>query len=245
MRSSAGFEITEWASGRKMPVTIPAGARVSSPVWSPDGTQFAFLALFEDGTQIYVADATTGKSRAVTTRSTLSTSVTAPEWTADGTSIVTVLVPDARGPEPKEPKLATGPMVRLNENNKLKTRTYPDLLASPFEKALLAYHTTGQLAVVTVKTRAVTKSSDRPRSSCSRCIGCRFASFENRKAVPHHTPWAPRDSAAARPRPSAMPPAATTGTAPAISTKLMPLATISKCFCVGIFSSTCSMRVWM
>lgn len=155
MRSSAGFEITEWASGRKMPVTIPAGARVSSPVWSPDGTQFAFLALFEDGTQIYVADATTGKSRAVTTRSTLSTSVTAPEWTADGTSIVTVLVPDARGPEPKEPKLATGPMVRLNENNKLKTRTYPDLLASPFEKALLAYHTTGQLAVVTVKTRAV------------------------------------------------------------------------------------------
>ena len=93
MRSSAGFEITEWASGRKMPVTIPAGARVSSPVWSPDGTQFAFLALFEDGTQIYVADATTGKSRAVTTRSTLSTSVTAPEWTADGTSIVTVLVP--------------------------------------------------------------------------------------------------------------------------------------------------------
>ncbi len=157
MRSSAGYEITEWVSGRKIPVTVPAGARVSTPVWSPNGTQFAFLALFEDGTQIYVADAATGTSRAVTTRSTLSTNVTAPEWTADGTTIVTVLVPDARGPEPKEPKLAAGPMVRLNENNKLKTRTYADLLASPFEKTLLEYHTTGQLAVVTVKTRAVKK----------------------------------------------------------------------------------------
>ena len=157
MRSSAGFEITEWASGRKIPIAVPTGARVSTPVWSPDGTQFAFLALFEDATQIYVADAATGKSRAVTTRSALATSVTAPEWTADGSAIVTVLVPEARGPEPKEPKLAAGPMVRLNENNKLKTRTYPDLLASPFEKALLEYHTTGQLAVVNVKTRAVKK----------------------------------------------------------------------------------------
>ena len=157
MRSSAGFEITEWASGRKIPVVVPAGARVSTPVWSPNGLQFAFLALFEDATQIYVADATTGKARAVTTRSTLSTNVTAPEWTADGTTIVTVLVPDARAPEPKEPRLAAGPMVRLNENNKLKTRTYPDLLASPYEKSLLAYHTTGQLAVVNVKTRAVKK----------------------------------------------------------------------------------------
>jgi len=156
MRSSAGFELIDWASGRKTPVTIPAGARVSTPVWSPTGAQFAFLALFDNATQIYVADVATGATRAVTTRSTLSTNVTAPAWTADGSRLVTVLIPEARGAEPAEPKLATGPMVRLNENNKLKTRTYPDLLASPFEKALLAYHTTGQLAMIHVKTRAVT-----------------------------------------------------------------------------------------
>ena len=156
MRSSAGFELIDWASGRKTPVTIPAGARVSTPVWSPTGAQFAFLALFDNATQIYVADVATGATRAVTTRSTLSTNVTAPAWTADGSRLVTVLIPEARGAEPVEPKLATGPMVRLNENNKLKTRTYPDLLASPFEKALLAYHTTGQLAMIHVKTRAVT-----------------------------------------------------------------------------------------
>lgn len=157
MRAAAGIEVTEWASGRKVAVAVPPGARVASPVWSPDGTQIAFLALYDDATQLWVADAATGKARAVSGRNVLATTVTQPEWTADGVSLVTVLVPDGRGPEPKEPALATGPMVRLNESNKLKTRTYADLVMSPFEKELLAYHITGQLAVINTKTKAVRK----------------------------------------------------------------------------------------
>ncbi|MCE2902145.1 MAG: prolyl oligopeptidase family serine peptidase [Gemmatimonas sp.] len=155
MRSSAGIEVTEWETGRTIAVAVPAGARVGSPVWSPDGMQIAFLALFDDATQLYVADAATGKARPVSPRTVLATAVTQPEWTADGVSLVTVLVPDGRGPEPKEPVLATGPMVRLNENNKLKTRTYADLVTTPYERELLAYHLTGQLAVVNTRTRAI------------------------------------------------------------------------------------------
>lgn len=157
MRSSVGFEVTEWATGRKVTVTAPAGARVAAPVWSPDGTQIAFFALYDDATQLWVADAATGKSRAVSPRTVLATTVTAPEWTADGQSLVTVLVPDGRGPEPKEAPLASGPMVRVNEGKKLKTRTYADLVMTPFEKDLLAYHMNGQLALVNTKTRAIRK----------------------------------------------------------------------------------------
>lgn len=157
MRSSAGLEITEWETGRKVNVAIPAGARVGSAAWSPDGNQVAFFALFDDATQIWVADAATGKARAVSPRSVMATTVTAPEWTANGQSLVTVLVPDGRGPEPREPVLASGPMVRLNENNKLKTRTYADLLMTPFEKELVAYHMKGQVAVIDAKSRAVRK----------------------------------------------------------------------------------------
>ncbi|WP_396214230.1 S9 family peptidase [Gemmatimonas sp.] len=157
MRSTAGIDVTEWATGKRIPVTIPVGARVGAPVWSPDGTQIAFFALYDDATQLYVADAATGKSRPVSPRTVLATTITQPEWTADGVSIVTVLVPDGRGPEPKEPVLASGPMVRLNESNKLKTRTYADLVMTPFEKELLTYHMNGQLAVVNTKTKAVRK----------------------------------------------------------------------------------------
>jgi hypothetical protein len=81
--------------------------------------------------------------------------VTSFEWTADGRSLVTVLVPAGRGAEPREPAIATAPQVRVNESSRLKTRTYADLVASPFEKSLLEYHTTGQLAVIDTRTRAI------------------------------------------------------------------------------------------
>jgi dipeptidyl aminopeptidase/acylaminoacyl peptidase len=155
MRSAAGLELLEWQTGRKIPVAVPAGARVGATSWSPDGSQLAFFALFPDATHLYVADVATGKTRALTTRSLLATAVTNFEWSGDGKSIITVLVPAVRGPEPKEPAIATAPLVRVNEDNKLKTRTYPDLIGSPFEKALLEHHTTGQLAVIDVKSRAV------------------------------------------------------------------------------------------
>src|SRR4030042_1410901 len=50
-------------------------------------------------------------------------------------------------------------------------------------------------------------------ASSTRCLrtSSQFASLDTRKAVPTHTPTAPRHNAAARPRPSPMPPAARTG----------------------------------
>ena len=155
MRSGSGLELLEWQTGRKVSIAVPAGARVGAASWSPDGSQLAFLALFPDATHIYLADPVTGKARALTTRSLLATAVTNFEWAANGKSIVAVLVPANRGVEPKDSPIATTPVVRVNEGNKLKTRTYPDLIQSPFEKALLEYHSIGQLAVIDVKSRAV------------------------------------------------------------------------------------------
>ncbi len=157
MRSAAGLEVTDWTTGKRVTVQVPAGARVSPPVWSPDGTQLAFLALLEDATQLYVADPMTGVSKPVSKVSLLATMVTAPVWTSDGKGILAVQIPDMRKPEPKEQLLATGPMVRVNEGNKLKTRTYPDLVMTPYEKELVEYHSTGQLVLYDVKTRTVKK----------------------------------------------------------------------------------------
>ena len=87
----------------------------------------------------------------------LATNVQNFEWTADGKSIVTVLVPDTRGPEPKDPTIADAVRVRVNENNQLKTRNYAALLTTPYDKKLFEYYNLGQLAVIDVKTRTVTK----------------------------------------------------------------------------------------
>src|SRR5437868_571766 len=98
-RVSSALEIVDGTNGRTTAIEVPAGASVSGPRWSPDGSQIAFVASFPDASHVYVADAANGKSRRITTTPLLATLVTEPEWTANGAQIAVVQLPDKRGPE--------------------------------------------------------------------------------------------------------------------------------------------------
>ena len=155
-RSGTGYQIIDATTGRSTNVEVPAGASVSGAQWSPDGAQLAFVANFDDASHIYIADVATGRSRRITTTPILATFVTQPVWTSNGTQIATVLIPATRGPEPKAPAIAEGPKVRMTkEGVKHRTRTYADLLEWPHERELVEYYTTGQLATIDVRSRAV------------------------------------------------------------------------------------------
>ena len=155
-RSGTGYQIVDATTGRSVTVEVPAGALVSGAQWSPDGAHLAFVANFEDASHIYVADVATGRSRRLTTTPILATFVTQPLWTANGSQIATVLIPPTRGAEPKAPAVAAGPKVRMTkEGVKHRTRTYADLLEWPHERELVEYYTTGQLATIDVRSRAV------------------------------------------------------------------------------------------
>lgn len=153
MRNGAGIDIIDGQTGNTVSIQIPDGARVSSARWSPDGSQVAFFAHFDDQTRIYVADARNGQSRDVTRQPVLATGYTSFQWTADGRSIVTVLPPENRGNPPVKPAVPTTPQVRLTKPGTNQIRTYPDLLEGPYEKDLVRYYATGQLAVVDVQRR--------------------------------------------------------------------------------------------
>jgi dipeptidyl aminopeptidase/acylaminoacyl peptidase len=155
--SRVGFEVYDWAGGKTVKIDVPAGARVGTATFSPDGNTLGFIAEFPNSTQIYLAEPGTGKSRPLTSASLLATNVQNFEWTGDGKSILAVMVPDNRGAEPRDSLIAHEPLVRLNEDRKLHTEVYPSLLGSPHEKALLEYYTTGQLVLIDLKTRAVRK----------------------------------------------------------------------------------------
>lgn len=158
-RGAAGLQIIDAAAGQTRTIETPKGATVSSPQWSPDGSEIAYLANFDDATQVYVADVATGKSRKITKTPLLATLVTSATWTNGGRSLVVVLVPEGRGAEPQHPAIETGPQVRMVGEAKNKTRTYREyaLLHDPHEQAQLEYYTTGQLAVVDAKSGAVKK----------------------------------------------------------------------------------------
>ena len=157
-RASAGLSLIDATTGKSTTVQVPAGATVSSPAWSPDGKQLAYIANLDNASYIYVADVATGKSVQVSKTPLLATLVTTIDWTADGSSVIAVFVPNPRAPEPREPAIATGPTVRLwLDGVKEPERNWASLLEDPYDRALMKYYVTGQLGVVNVKTHALKK----------------------------------------------------------------------------------------
>jgi dipeptidyl aminopeptidase/acylaminoacyl peptidase len=152
-RSDVGLDVIDAETGSKTSIQIPDGAGISSPKWSPDGSQVGFLVHREDGSYVYVADPTNGRSRQVTRTPVLATLYTSFEWTPDSRSIVAVLLPEGRGEPPMRPAVPTGPQVRITTPETNRIRTYADLLEGPHEKDLVEYYNTGQLAVVDVQNR--------------------------------------------------------------------------------------------
>ncbi len=156
-RSDLGFELIEWETGNHTRVDAPVGTGTSNPAWSPDGTKIAFYVHSDDATHIWVYNVADGRARAVTrSAATLTTLASSFTWTQDSTSIVAVLLPAGRGPEPAKPAVPTTPMVRLTEEGQNALRVYASLLENPYDAALLEYHTTGQLSIIDVTRRRAT-----------------------------------------------------------------------------------------
>ena len=156
-RGGVGLTLVDPKSGKLTSLNTPKGALVSGATWSPDGKSIAYLANFDAATHVYVVDVPSGKTTQVTKTPLLATRVTSVDWTADGKNVIAVLLPDNRPGEPKRPAVETGPLVRQSDGRMLKNRNYASLLRDQYEKDLLDYYTLGQLALIDVKSKAVTK----------------------------------------------------------------------------------------
>jgi dipeptidyl aminopeptidase/acylaminoacyl peptidase len=154
-RSAAGLALISWQDGRNVDVQVPRGANVSNATWSPDGAQIAFFVHTPNATHIHVADPATGRARQVTRTPVLATLNTSIEWSNDGRSIATVLLPEGRGAEPASPAVPPTPTVKLTTEGDNRLRTFPTLLTSPHEMQLVEYYTTGQLALIDVRSGSV------------------------------------------------------------------------------------------
>jgi len=154
-----GITLVDPRTNATRTIETPKSVSISAPTWSPNGTQIAYIANGYDASHIYVADVASGKSTQITKTPLLATFVTDIDWTADGKSIVTVLVPENRGAPPTHGKngIEDGPQVRITDSRALPQVIHASLLEDPHDKALLEYYTTGQLAMIDVKSKAVKK----------------------------------------------------------------------------------------
>jgi dipeptidyl aminopeptidase/acylaminoacyl peptidase len=157
VRSNVGIQIISAADGSKKAIQVPAGARVSNAVWSPDSASVAYLAHSDEATHIWIADVATGKSRLLTKTPVLATLVSSFEYTAEGKQIAAVLVPDGRAAMPPSPTAPDGPTVKIADSEKNRLRTFPSLMSTTYEKQLLEWHATGQVALIDVQKGVVKK----------------------------------------------------------------------------------------
>jgi dipeptidyl aminopeptidase/acylaminoacyl peptidase len=157
VRNNVSVQLISSADGSKKPIQIPAGARVTNATWSPDSAAVAFFVHTDDATHIWVADTASGKSRQLTRTPVLATLVTTFAFTSEGRQIAFVQIPENRGPMPAAPAAPTGPTVKIADSDKNRLRTFPSLMTTPYEKELLEWHATGQLALVDVQKSAVKK----------------------------------------------------------------------------------------
>jgi dipeptidyl aminopeptidase/acylaminoacyl peptidase len=155
-----GLRIYDLQTRRFREVKLPAKSFLSDMMWSPDGKRVAFLAHLPGGTQVWTADAATASARRFSDARILATLGTeaqvniSPEvdmrpsrmlqWTTDGT-ILTLMVPVKRGPEPQRDRIPDGPLVRLTRPEATTTRTFSNLLRDAHDADLFEYYTRSQL----------------------------------------------------------------------------------------------------
>ncbi len=151
-----GLRFYSLSRRRFVDVDLPEGAFASDLTWSPDGSRMAFLAHLPGGTEVWTADPESGRARSLSDARVLATLGTSAagqgrqpsrmlQWTPEG-SLITLLVPADRGPEPARNPVPSGPVVRRTRPEPTSTPTYPFLLRDDHDETLFEHYTRSQLA---------------------------------------------------------------------------------------------------
>lgn len=142
-----GFTLQAVNGGRRVPVHVPTGGRLSGADWAPDGARFTFTQTTDVGIALFLGD-TSGAVRQLV-GPILNGAHGAPcEWLDHGTQLLCALIPANRGPAPAAPIAPSGPAIQETRGEAAPERTYQDLLASPHDEALFTHYFMTQNAIV-------------------------------------------------------------------------------------------------
>jgi dipeptidyl aminopeptidase/acylaminoacyl peptidase len=142
------LSVKKISDGAEARVALPAGARISFPLWSTDGKHFAFTNTLADGIELWVGETASARAHVVKGLSINALMDTPVQWMPDNRTLLVQLVPAQRAPLPVAATVPPGPNVQESSGKPGPVRTYQDLLKNPYDEALFDYYATAQLALV-------------------------------------------------------------------------------------------------
>ncbi len=151
-----GLVLKRVADGSERRIAVPAPAALSFISWSPDSRSIAFVQTRDSGLALWVADAATGQTRALTGPGLNATGGPPCQWMPSAAKLLCEFVPDDRGPAPVAPQTPVGPTTQETSGRAAPAPTYEDLLKSANDERLFDYYFTAQLALVDAATGART-----------------------------------------------------------------------------------------
>ncbi len=129
---------------------LPDPLQVRRMAWSNDSQRLAIAIANGDELHLWLADLGTGEAKHIPGLRLHELLGSPMMWAPDGQSLLCRILPEGRGSAPTEPLVPQGPVVDENLGVKKAARTYQDLLASPHDEDLFTFHTTCQVARVTL-----------------------------------------------------------------------------------------------
>ncbi|MCD9187721.1 MAG: prolyl oligopeptidase family serine peptidase [Pyrinomonadaceae bacterium] len=144
------------ADGNVMTIQLPNDAKIVSPTWSADGKYIAAGNLTSQGTELWIIETATGKTKLMK-KIFVNTVLGGFEWMPDQKSLLVNLVSEKRGTAPQYQNLTpNSPNIQETAGKSGAVQTFQDLLKSPNDENLFEYYATSQLAVVSVEGKVKT-----------------------------------------------------------------------------------------
>ncbi len=147
---SRDLRVLQLSTGTAKPLAgLPSPLRARNVTWAANGNNFAFTNAAEDALELWAGDAAAAKVWRVGAVALNATTTSKPfHWLGDDSFLVRLVAAPATAPA--APRIPSSPVIQESLGRKAPTRTFQDLLKSPYDESLFEHHMQSRLAVVSM-----------------------------------------------------------------------------------------------